>query len=405
MRKKKEENAAVTEDDDGAGIENIGKFASKLISQLNNGDDKIAWNLARDVDNPTDVKEFISTGSTLLDYAISNRKEGGIPVGKLSEISGEESSGKSLICAHIIKNTQKKGGLAVYIDTENAANPAFMKQIGVDLQNLVYIQPNTIEEVFETIEKCINSVRAKDIKKVVTIIWDSVAATPPKAELEGSYDPNSQIGLMARVISKGMRKLTQTVGKDRITLVFTNQLKFRPGVMYGDPMTTPGGKAIPYHASVRVKLAQSTKNKNAEGDVVSIKTLATVKKTRLGPPLRQCNFEIFFDRGIEDVESWRNMLHEVKEIEKRGGFMYMKNVPITEHDDTGKGKVVIHPEYKFRESHFKELLLGDEALKNHVLALVEKHMIVSFDKKSWDMVEDVSSELEGESSLDRREDD
>lgn len=403
MKKKKEETTSTEAVEEASGIENIGKFASKLITQLNSGDEKIAWNLARDIDNPTDVKEFISTGSTLLDYIISNRKNGGVPVGKLTEISGEESSGKSLLCAHIIKNTQKKGGLAIYIDTENAANPAFMKQVGVDLQNLVYIQPSTIEEVFETIEKCISSVRAKDIKKIVTIIWDSVASTPPRAEVEGSYDPNSQIGLMARTIAKGMRKLTQTIGKDRITLIFTNQLKFRPGVMYGDPMTTPGGKAIPYHASIRIKLAQSTKNKNAEGDVTSIKTLATCKKTRFGPPMRQCNFEIFFDRGVEDVESWRNMLHDVKEIEKRAGFMYMKNVPITVYEDSATGKVQIQPEYRFRESNFKNLVENDEAFKAHIVSLVEKYMIVTFDAKPWDAVEDLASEVEGESSLDRKE--
>lgn len=393
-RKKQEEDVADDEQEAAGGIDDVGKFATKLINQLNKGDEKIAWNLAKDLDNPTDVKEFISTGSTLLDYIISNRRDGGVPVGKLTEISGEESSGKSLICAHIIKNTQAKGGLAIYMDTENAANPAFMKQIGVDLSKLVYLQPSTTEEVFETIETCITAARSKDLKKPVTIIWDSVAATPPRAEIEGDYNPSSQIGLMARALAKGMRKLTQTVGKDKITLVFTNQLKFKPGVMYGDPMTTPGGKAIPYHASIRIKLAQSTKNKDSDGSVVSIKTNATCKKTRFGPPLRQTSFEIFFDRGVEDVDSWRTMLHEVKEIEKRNGFMYMKNVPTTVYEDDEKGRVEIVDECKFREREWSDRIKGDPAFKNHVLSLIEKHMVVRFDERPWDLASDPDSHVD-----------
>lgn len=390
MRRKKEDKEEVeTEIGDENISEDTGKLSRHLLRTLNSGDEKLAWNLSTDLDNPTDVKEFISTGSTLMDYIISNRRDGGIPAGKLTEISGEESSGKSLLCAHIMANIQKKGGLAVYIDSENAANPAFMKTVGVDLNKLVYVQPDCVESVFETIEKCISVARAKDVKKPVVIVWDSVAATPPRAELEGSYDPNSQIGVMARVISRGLRKLTQTVGKDKITLVFTNQLKFRPGVMYGDPMTTPGGKAIPYHASIRIRLAQSTKEKDKDGDIISILTNVTCKKTRFGPMLRKCQFSIFFDRGIEDINSWREMLHAVGEIKKAGGMMIMTDVKQQVQVGVGKDENPIYetqvvPELKFRQGSWKDRINGDPVFKAHVLDLIEKHMVVKYDEVPWD---------------------
>jgi recombination protein RecA len=284
---------------------------------------------------------------------------------------------------------QKKGGLAVCLDTENAANPAFMKAVGVDLEKLVYAQPGTTEEVFETIEKVIGIARAKDVTKPVVIVWDSVAATPSQAEIEGDFNPTGQVGLMARAISKGLRKLTQVVGKDKITLLFANQVKMKIGVTYGDPWVTPGGKAIPYHASIRIRLTQSTKNKDADGDVISIHTNAKCIKTRFGPPLRKCAFNIFFDRGIEDVESWRDMLHEAKVISKANGFMFMQNVPQTVEVADEKGnpvqKVEITPELKFRERSWKDRILGDEAFKKHVLSLVEKHMIVTYDTEQLDI--------------------
>lgn len=393
MRKKKETQEE--NDDSQDQSSDVGKMLKQLAGQFNkDGEDKIAWNLAKDFDNPTDVKEFISTGSTLLDYVISNRRNGGVPTGKLTEISGEEASGKSLLCAHILANTQKKNGLAVYIDTENAANPEFMQQVGVDLNKLLYLQPGSVESVFEAIEKCINVARAKDVKNPVTIIWDSVAATPPNAEIEGDYDPNSRIGVMAKALAKGLRKLTDTVGKDKVTLVFTNQLKFRPGVMYGDPMTTPGGKAIPYHASVRIRLASSTKEKDEEGDVFAIKTKAKCQKTRLGPPLRACEFMIMFDRGIDDVGSWREFLHEKGEIEKRAGFMVMKDVPVSvQVGEDKKGNPVfetqVQQEYKFRQSAWSDMIRGDAAFKEHVLSLLEKHLIVRYGERPSDIDEEL----------------
>ena len=204
------------------------KATVRTIRNALNRDDneKITWDLTKD-DSPTHVKDFISTGSTLLDYAISNRRNGGVPCGKITELQGEEASGKSLVCAHLIANTQRKGGIAVYLDTENAANPDFMRRIGVDLEKLIYVQPGTIEKAFETIEAIIKTLRAKSSSTPVTILWDSVGNTPPQAEIEGSYDANSRMGLGAKAMAMGLRKITEMVGREQITMVFTQPLTYR----------------------------------------------------------------------------------------------------------------------------------------------------------------------------------
>ena len=365
------------------------ELANAIIKELNkDSDTKIAWNLASDADNPTEVKEFISTGSTLLDYIVANKRNGGVPVGKITEISGEEASGKSLIAGHLIANTQKKGGIAIYLDTENAANKDFMRRVGVDLEKLVYLQPGTIEEVGETIQKTIIMARAKAPDKIVLIIWDSVAGTPSVAEIEGDFNPNDRIGVTAKAISKMMKKLTQTVGRENIALVFTNQLRMKIGVMYGDALTTPGGKAIPYHASVRIRLTKSTqiqddKQKDeARGKTFAMNTLAKTVKCRLGPPLRKCEFEINFAFGVDDEKSWFEYLHGVGEIEKAGGMCYLTSFtsgPKDEEEDDKDAKKSKKVGFKFRESKWTERLNAIPELKEHVLNLLEKHLVIKYD--------------------------
>ncbi len=342
------------------------KIIREMRNALNKDDeDKLTWNLADD-DSPTHVKDYISTGSTLLDYVISNRADGGIPCGKLTEIAGEESTGKSLLCAHIIANTQRKNGIAVYIDSENAANPGFMRQVGVDLESLIYVQPGTIERAFETIEGVIKTLRAKNGKVPVTILWDSLAGTPPQAEIEGDYDPNSRIGLGAKAMSKGLRKITDLIGKERITLVFTNQLKMNPGAgQYGDPWVVPYGKAVPYHASVRIRLNSSTKLKDANGNVYGVKTRAKCIKTRLGPGHRTSVFEIHFDIGVDDIGSWFVYLHEeAKLIEKRGGWCYI---------DTGGPKPI-----QFREKEWRKLVADDAGVREWAQRALKERLTVVY---------------------------
>lgn len=342
------------------------KLSKLLINELNKDEaktGKVAWNLLSDLDNPTDVKEWISTDNTLLDYCISNKRDGGVPVGKLTEISGEEASGKSLLCAHLAKNVQKKGGIVAYIDTENAMHPEFATQLGVDLGKMIYVQPGTIEEVGETIQKIILMTRQKAKDKLVLIVWDSVAGTPPQAEIEGTFDPNERMGITAKALSKMMRKLTQVWGKERIAMVFTNQLRTSMA-KYGDPWITPGGKAVPFHSSVRIRLMRAGAEKEGadkeagdfgKGDVIGVNTRAKVVKNRLGPPHRKCEFFISFAHGIEDQESWFDKLHEAEVIEKADGWCYFHEIPSGKLEDKGvnKGK---DRGVKFREKQFVEFI-------------------------------------------------
>ena len=380
------------------------QLTKALIKEFNkDSDDKIAWCLGTDSDNPTEVKEYISTGSTLLDYIITNKKGGGIPVGKLTEICGEEASGKSLLCAHLIAECQRRGGIAIYIDTENAANPQFMEQIGVDINRLVYLQPGTVEEVGAAIEKSILMARTKAPDKLVLIIWDSVAGTPCQAEVEGSYDPNDRIGVTAKALAKMMRKLTQAWGKERIAMVFTNQLKVKIGVMYGDPMQTPGGKAIPYHASVRVRLNRGQLDADVKTkQVYGVHTSAKVIKCRLAPPLRKCNFDITFATGIDDVGSWFTYLHEVGDIEKANGWCYYTSFPsgklIPKKDGTSGD---YDRGLQFREAEWTNVVNGNEAFKNHILARLDKHLVVRYGEKARDLDLDPESLMDNEAVLEQ----
>lgn len=400
-KREKEEKPkkGATKEPEEVGADDMSPLAltKALIKDFNkDGAEKLAWSLAFDEDNPTDVKEFISTGSTLLDYIMTNRRNGGGPVGKLVEFSGEEASGKSLICAHMIAECQRRGGIAVYIDVENSANPDFLQRLGVDLKKLVYLQPQTVEEVGEAIEKTIVMTRTKAKNRLVLIIWDSIAATPTKMELDGNFELNMNSQLeKSKVISKMMRKLTQIWGKERIAMVFTNQLKTKIGVMYGDPLTTPGGKGVPFHASIRVRLTKSTELKNEKtGEVIGIRTLAKVIKNRFGPPLRKCEFNIMFADGIDDVGSWFTRLHEAGEIEKSNGWCYLSTYPAV--DQSGKNA---EKGFMFRESQWNAIVNSDPALKEHVLNLLESRMVVKYDKKIDDLEIDPESLMDNEAVL------
>jgi recombination protein RecA len=401
-KRKKDEEVDVAEESKEMETAKLSKL---LINKLNEDEEKkgkVAWSLATDHDNPTDVKEWISTGSTLLNYIISNKPGGGIPVGKLVEFSGEEASGKSLLCMHLAAEVQKRGGICVYLDTENALNPEFATQIGVDLTKLVYSQPGTVEEVGETIEKTINTIRQKAPNKLVLIVWDGIAATPTQIEIEGNMDLNMNQQLeKSKLLSKMMRKIMQSVGKQRIALVFTNQLKVKIGTMYGDPLTTPGGKAVPYHASVRVKLTRGNTEKG-EGDeaddVMGVNTMAKIVKNRMGPPLRKCRFFISFARGIEDVDSWFNMLHERGAIVKKDGWCYIPEIPSGKIEEKG-ADTGIDRGVKFREKGWAEFVKADPKVQEWIKAKMEQLMVVKYGQMPSDAELDPESVMEAEQVL------
>lgn len=360
------------------------KTMAKAIRNSLNGDDIVAWDLTQ-ANSPTHVKSFISTGSTLLDIVAANRPGGGIPGGKIIEIQGEEASGKSLLCAHIIANAQKAGGIAVYLDTENAANPDFMRRVGVDLEKLVYVQPGTIENAFEIIEGVIKTLKAKDPTKQVVILWDSVGNTPPQAEIEGSYDPNARMGLGAKAMALGLRKVTELIGREEITLVCTQPLTYKMDAgPYGDPFGTKYGKALPYHSSLRIRVSSSTKLKDAKGDIYGLVTNARIIKSRLGPAHRSVKFEIHFDFGIDDEQSWYNVLHDAKLISKPGnGWCYIPDIPSGKIEekgvDAGKDRGL-----QFRELQFGKLVREDDRVRKWAVEKLGQILVVKYEDKRPD---------------------
>ena len=300
--KKKEESAVATED-----------FTNDLIKAINREAQKtIAFNLSEDV-SPSEVHRWTSTGSKLLDYIIANKKGGGLPEGRIIEIFGPPSIGKSHIAAQISKSTQRLGGIVIYMDTENATSAENLAALGIDLsKRFVFAQPGCIEEVFQIAENTVLKAKSMNKDVPITIIWDSVAGTPAKAELEADYEQNS-MGLAARVISKSMRKFTQIVGNSKVTFVVLNQVRTKLGVMYGDPLVTPGGLAIPFHSSVRIKLGSGKHIVVKDGKderVIGINVSAKTIKNKVSPPFRSCEFEIHFGVGIKEHQQILTMLRE-----------------------------------------------------------------------------------------------
>jgi len=218
-------------------------LADNLNKKFKSSNYKVAYFLEGDTDSPSEVTEWVSTGSTMLDLAISNRPNGGLPVGRIIEITGLEASGKSLLAAHALADTQKKGGLAVYIDTENAISREFLEAIGVDLKDMLYVPLDTIEDIFDAMDSIVESVRKSSKSRIVTIVVDSVAGASTKQEMAADYDKDGWATSKAIILSKAMRKITNFVGRERICLIFTNQLRTRLGVTFGDqwcvdPFTT-----------------------------------------------------------------------------------------------------------------------------------------------------------------------
>ncbi len=262
-------------------------------------------------DEIDDVQEFISTGSTRLNYAIANRKDGGIPVGRITELIGENQSGKTLLGTHILAEVQKKGGVAICIDTEHDMDKAFSNRVGLDRDKLIYKEClNSLEEVFEWIEKVITLTRLKYKDKLILIFWDGIAATPAGAELEDGYSPTSQVGLHARIMSKALRKIRSAIKSERIAFVATNQTRTKIGVTFGDPTTTSHGKAMSFYASVRIKLARTGKIE-PNGRIIGAMSQMKIIKNKVAPAWRTVDIPILYDYGISEGLSMYDYLRDL----------------------------------------------------------------------------------------------
>ena len=277
--------------------------------------------------------ETIPTGSLAIDLALG---VGGIPRGRVTEIYGPESAGKTTLCQHIVAEAQKRGGIAAYIDMEHALDPNYAAVCGVDVDNLYISQPDTGEQALEIAEQLVRS-GAVDL-----IIIDSVAALVPRAEIEGEMG-DSHMGLQARLMSQALRKLSGAIKQSNTALVFTNQLRMKIGVMFGNPETTTGGNALKFYASVRMDIRR-TQSIKTNAEVVGNRVRVRVTKNKIAPPFREAEFDIMFNEGISKVGDILDIGVNMDIIAKRGAFFAYGDVKLGQGRENGKDFLRDHPE-------------------------------------------------------------
>ena len=334
---------------------------------------KAGMSVAHDLtnNNPTEVKDWIPTGSRWLDSIVCRGKLTGIPVGKVVEIAGLEATGKSYMAAQVAANAQKMGVDVIYFDSESAIDPTFLERTGCDLENLLYIQAQSVEFVLETIEDLL----ANNDNRML-FIWDSLALTPSVSDVEGDFNPLSSMAVKARILAKGMSKLTVPIANSQSTFLVLNQLKTNitrsPSEAMVEPYMTPGGKAMIYAYSLRIWLT-GRKSKasyvlDERGFRVGSEVKATLKKSRFGTQGRQASFKILWGEeiGVQDEESWFEAIKGSEHLKQSGAWYTLLYKDGSED--------------KFQPSKWKNMLTN-EKFRDRVLDIMDEEVILKFDKR------------------------
>lgn len=284
-------------------------------------------------DKATVDVDVIPTGALSLDVALGI---GGIPRGRIVEIYGPESSGKTTLAQHIVAECQKKGGIAAFVDAEHALDPEYAKNLGVNIADLLISQPDTGEQALDITEELVRS-GAVDI-----VVVDSVAALVPKAEIEGTME-DQQMGLQARLMSKALRKLTGVVGKTNTTVIFINQLRQKIGIMYGNPETTTGGNALKYYASIRMDIRRVEGLKGENGDIGN-HVRVRVLKNKVAPPFRTAEFDIMFGKGISKIGNILDVAANLEIVKKAGAWFSYNDEKLGQGREKSKEFLEANPE-------------------------------------------------------------
>jgi len=346
-----------------------------LMSLVNK---KAGRNVAHDLtgENPTEVKEWIPTGSRWLDSIVCKGKVAGIPVGKVTEIAGLESTGKSYMAAQVAANAQKTGKMVVYFDSESAIDPSFLERAGCDLERLMYVQASSVEFVLETVEELLGATDEQ-----LLFIWDSLALTPSVSDVEGDFNPQSSMAVKARILAKGMSKLIIPIADKQATFIVLNQLKTNipsgPNariIAMTTPYMTPGGKAMHYSYSLRIWLtgrkAKASFVEDDKGFRIGSEVKVKLEKSRFGTQGRTCAFRILWgteDIGIRDEESWFDAVKGSEQMTSAGAWYTLK--------------MPDGYEKKFQPSKWTELVQNDEEFRTRVIQLMDHEVVQKFDKR------------------------